>query len=229
MQRIPEPEELMDEAEQAAAYAAADFSEPNTLFVERFPEQFGNSTAQGRALDLGCGPAEVTVQWAAAYPKYQVDAVDGAEAMLAFARKNIAAAGLIGRVRLLKMVLPSQQLAQQRYQAILSNSLLHHLVDPQVLWQTIRTVGIPGAAVLVMDLMRPESPRQAEILVQQYAKDAPAILQRDFYHSLVAAFRLDEVADQLKVAGLHTLTVHEVSDRHLAVSGRLPSCDEKKT
>ena len=35
MRRIPEPE-LMDDAEQAKAYAEADFSEPNQRFLELF-------------------------------------------------------------------------------------------------------------------------------------------------------------------------------------------------
>jgi hypothetical protein len=39
MQRIPEPE-LMDEAEQARAYALADFAEPNERFVACFEATF---------------------------------------------------------------------------------------------------------------------------------------------------------------------------------------------
>ena len=40
MERIPEPE-LMDGAEQALAYAQADFEEPNSRFVATFVERFG--------------------------------------------------------------------------------------------------------------------------------------------------------------------------------------------
>ena len=41
MQRIPEPEELMNDITQAKAYAQADFSEANQLFVELLEERFG--------------------------------------------------------------------------------------------------------------------------------------------------------------------------------------------
>ena len=38
---------------------------------------------------------------------------------------------------------------------IFTNSLLHHLADPAVLWSTIRDWSNPGCKVFVMDLLRP--------------------------------------------------------------------------
>jgi hypothetical protein len=52
---------------------------------------------------------------------------------------------------------------------------------------------MPGAPVLVMDLMRPASPAAAEALVEQYAAGEPEVLRRDFYNSLLAAFEPGEV------------------------------------
>ncbi|MFM7119411.1 MAG: SAM-dependent methyltransferase, partial [Gammaproteobacteria bacterium] len=100
--------------------------------------------------------------------------------------------------------------------------LLHHLHAPQVLWQTVRNAARSGATVVVMDLLRPPSPAAARDIVQRYAACEPEVLQTDFYHSLCAAFTPDEVRDQLAEAGLSSLTVAIVSDRHLLVSGRLP-------
>jgi hypothetical protein len=54
--------------------------------------------------------------------------------------------------------------------------------------------------------------------VKTYAADEPAILQKDFYNSLLAAFDLDEVRTQLTQAGL-ALHCEKVSDRHFAVWG----------
>jgi hypothetical protein len=72
-----------------------------------------------------------------------------------------------------------------------------------------------------MDLARPATPEAVDRLVAEYAADAPAVLQRDFRNSLFAAFTPEEVKDQLRFAGLPDLQVGYVSDRHLAVSGRL--------
>jgi hypothetical protein len=57
--------------------------------------------------------------------------------------------------------------------------------------------------------------------MRRHAARAPVVLRRDFSHSLRAAFRPREVADQLKAAGLSHFTVKELGDRHLEVVGRL--------
>jgi SAM-dependent methyltransferase len=119
-------------------------------------------------------------------------------------------------------VLPGAQLPLARYDAVISNSLLHHLHDPRGLWTSVRAAGAPGAAVLVMDLFRPESHAEAWRIVEQYSGNEPDLLKRDFFNSLCAAFTQDEVRIQLAACGLDALRVQTVSDRHLSVSGRLP-------
>ena len=119
--------------------------------------------------------------------------------------------------------LPSPRLETRAYDLLLSNSLLHHLHDPQVLWRSLPALGRPGALVLVMDLMRPASSSSATALVERYASGASPVLRQDFHHSLFAAFEPAEVEEQLSEAGLkQSLSVQVVSDRHLAVLGRLP-------
>jgi SAM-dependent methyltransferase len=221
MKRRPEPE-LMDEAEQALAYAQADFSEPNELFLKLLRELKPGDLAGARALDLGCGPADIVLRFLKAFPEASCDALDGLAAMLEHARNALAAwPGVARRCRLVHDVLPSAQLAGGGYDLVLSNSLLHHLHDPGVLWRTVRETARPGALVLVMDLMRPPSASWAEALVATYAADAPEVLRRDFRNSLFAAFEPREVLQQLADSGLGTLEVGVVSDRHLAVLGRL--------
>ncbi len=225
MQRIPEPE-LMNDREQAEAYAAADFTEPNQLFLELFARCFP-AFAGRQAVDLGCGPGAIPVAFARAYPGCRVLAIDGAETMLELARSVIAQAGLTARVQLQRMRIGAPPTgagaAAAMADAVISNSLLHHLDDPDALWATVREFARPGAAILVMDLVRPASRDAARALVAEYASDEAPILQRDFFNSLLAAYRLDEVRDQLKHAGLDHLSVETVSDRHLAVHGTLGS------
>ncbi|SMF93853.1 Ubiquinone/menaquinone biosynthesis C-methylase UbiE [Methylomagnum ishizawai] len=220
MQRIPEPE-LMDDTAQARAYAEADFSEPHQRFVTLFQEAFPGETLAGTVLDLGCGPADVTLRLARAYPLCRIDGLDGAAAMLECGREAVRRAGLDDRVRLVEGYLPGAVPPLATYDAVVSNSLLHHLADPRVLWASIRRWGGPGAPVLVMDLMRPDGPAAVDALVLRYAADAPAVLRRDFEHSLRAAYRVEEVRAQLVEAGLPTLAVRPVDDHHLAVWGRL--------
>ena len=218
MERIPEPE-LMDEEEQARAYSYADFEEPHSCFIQLFIEEFPGPFA-GCALDLGCGPGDITLRFAKAFPQCTVHGVDGAEAMLAHGRQACAHRGFDGRIRFVHGYLPGASLPRARYDAVISNSLLHHLAEPQVLWDSIKRYAAPGAPVFVMDLMRPGTRAEAESLVETYAAGEPEVLRRDFLHSLLAAYRVDEVRAQLERVGLSHWSVSVASDRHLLVTGR---------
>lgn len=221
MERIPEPE-LMDAADQAAAYAEADFSEADELFVELALRELAPRLSAGaRWVDLGCGPADIPLRLCTALPELTVDAVDGSLAMLAQARRAIEASPVGDRVRTIACLLPQVPFTRS-FDAVLSNSLLHHLHDPRVFWRSVAACGRPGAGVLVMDLARPADAEEVDRLVALYAADAPAVLRRDFRHSLHAAYTVDEVRRQLATAGLDGFDVRPVSDRHLAASGRLP-------
>lgn len=218
MKRVPEPE-LMTDPEQARAYATADFSEPHNHFVELFREHFAGHEITGLVLDLGCGPADITIRFARAYPDCRLLGIDGARAMLDEGLHAVAAAGLEGRIQLMEGRLPDVTLPEVDFGAVISNSLLHHMGDPKDFWQTVAAVVMPGTPLLVMDLMRPEDERQTEALVTTYAADAPAILRRDFHRSLLAAYRPAEVQAQLDAAGLAHLSAAVVSDRHWLVAG----------
>lgn len=221
MQRIPEPE-LMDEAEQALAYAQADFEEPNQRFVGYFESTFPEFRT-GSVLDLGCGPGDIVLRLATRRPDLVVHGLDGSAAMLQFASERLREMpALGGRVQFVEGVLPGATLPLPAYDAVISNSLLHHLHDPGVFWSAVREAGAPGAAVLVMDLFRPQSEAAARSLVDQYAASEPEVLRRDFLASLCAAFEPGEIRQQLREAGLGALDVRTVSDRHLLVTGRLP-------
>jgi len=214
----------MEGEAQARAYAQADFTASNTLFIELLRRLVPGPLIGARVLDLGCGPADIVIRFLEAYPGATCDALDGSRPMLELARNALAACPeLAARVRLLHDVIPSDRLARGHYDLVLSNSLLHHLPDPAVLWQTLRETAKPGAPVLVMDLMRPASPGWVEALVEAYAATEPEILRTDFRNSLYAAFEPAEVSAQLAAAGLDCLEVAVVSDRHLAVMGFLPA------
>ena len=219
MERVPEPE-LMEDDAQAEAYARADFEEPNSYFVEQVAERFDALPAEARVLDLGCGPADIAVRLAKRYPGWRVEAVDGSAAMLAHARVAVDAAGLGDRVELVHATIPHPPLVERRYDVVLSNSLLHHLHDPSVLWELVAQVAEPGAAILIMDLCRPPDMATVRALVEEHSAGEPEVLRRDFLNSLRAAFTPAEIEAQLAAAALGELAVERVSDRHLLVHGR---------
>lgn len=176
---------------------------------------------EGAVLDLGCGPGDIIFRFVHAYPRCVVHGVDGAAAMLAHGRHRLEREGLGERARLIEGYLPGAALPLDAYDAVISNSLLHHMRDPIVLWDTVKQFGKSGAPVFIMDLLRPTDRQQAQALVDEYAAGEPDVLRHDFFHSLLAAYRVDEVTEQLRVAGLDSLNIEQISDRHLLVHGRI--------
>src|SRR6266536_1401415 len=165
MKRIPEPE-LMDTSEQARAYAAADFSQAHQSYVTLFEETFSTRPAKATVLDLGCGAADVTIRFAKANPGYTFHAVDGSAAMLSCARQAVnRQRGLAKRIRLVEGYIPGARIPRRKYDVILSNNLLHHLHDPDVLWLSVHRYAKRGTLIFVTDLFRPADRTRAKALV----------------------------------------------------------------
>ena len=216
MHRILEPE-VMDDPEQASAYAQADFERENQEFVERFLAAFPDLT-EGHIVDLGCGPADIPIRLARALPRCRITGIDASLPMIRLGEQAIIDAGLVDRItlrceRIQSLVLP------ELVDAVVSNSLLHHIPNPLRFWLAVKQLVRPGSYALVMDLLRHASTDDAAALVDQYASNGPVILRRDFYNSLLAAFTEDEVAAQLAEMNLSRLLIDVPDDRHWLVGG----------
>ncbi len=220
IERTPEPELMNDEA-QARAYSDADFSVPHDMFIDTFKAAHPNYHGQDQVLDLGCGPADVTCRFAKAYPTTQIDACDAAEAMLALAKQRVSDQQLSQRIQFFHTYLPALTGLKTHYSTIISNSLLHHLAEPMVLWNTIKNLATSGTRIFIMDLRRPTSRAAAIDLCERYAINEPAVLQHDFFHSLLAAYCPDEVHEQLEQADMKHLNVMTPTDRHLIIHGKI--------
>jgi cyclopropane fatty-acyl-phospholipid synthase-like methyltransferase len=216
MKRTLEPE-LMDDPEQALAYAGADFEQENQGFVDRFREYFPEFT-EGRVLDLGCGPGDISIRLARALSACHVIAVDASGPMIRLADEAVKQAGLANRITFhcerFQAVSPVEPV-----DAAVSNSLLHHVPNPLQFWYRLRQLVKRDSPVLVMDLLRPDSLEEAQAIVDRYAAEEPEILRRDFYRSLLASFTEDEVAAQLAEMNMSRLAIDVVDDRHWVVSG----------
>lgn len=222
--RVPEPE-LMEGPEQARAYSEADFAAAHDRVVDLLVERVPAALDAARAVDLGCGPADVTARLATALPTTAFVGVDAGPRMLALGRERVARLGLAHRVELRPARLPlggDDVHGLGSFDLVVSNSLLHHLDDPTSLWAAIGSLAAPGAVVHVVDLLRPVDDEAVDALVRAHAAGEPEVLVDDFRRSLRAAYRVEEVREQLAAAGLDgVLGVEQVSDRHLLVQGRL--------
>ena len=67
MNRVLEPE-LMEDEIQVKAYAEADFAVPHQQFIQLLSDYVNDSHFSGHALDLGCGPGDISFRFAKAFP-----------------------------------------------------------------------------------------------------------------------------------------------------------------
>lgn len=217
IERVPEPE-LMDEAEQVIAYAEADFDEGHQRLFDEALSRFPRTQSIQRILDLGCGPGDFSRRLARAFPDAEVVGVDGAPNMLKRAANEPGSQGL--KIRWVEALLGSYA-DDEGFDLVFSNSLLHHLHQPQQLWEALKNLTRKSGWVHISDLRRPSSRSDAAAMVDTYSANEPEVLRRDFYHSLCAAFTPDEISEQCHAAKLNELSVEAFGDRHVLIYGRL--------
>ena len=219
MERKLEPE-LMEDMAQAKAYSEADFDTQHSKIIDLIDLVFGAVEFSGEILDLGCGPGDVTFRIAHRFSKAKITGIDGSQAMINLAKvRQESDVQANNRVNFIQAMIPGFDIPQKTYDLIVSTSFLHHLHQPDVLWQTIIDHSSPGTKVFVADLCRAESKSVARQTVNESAKNEPEVLKEDFYNSLLAAFTPEEVENQLFRAGLNNLSVH--IDDYIIIHGEM--------
>jgi ubiquinone/menaquinone biosynthesis C-methylase UbiE len=163
--RVPEPEVMDDSADveaYASAAAQAHLDKIDDTFVEHALRLVPGKEA-GRALDIGTGPGQIVLKLARRLPGWTFIGVDHAPNMIGQTLANLgsadlgasAADALAARVEF--SVADGNGLAfpGASFDLVMSNSVLHHLADPQRVFSEIARVAKPGAAILIRDLRRP--------------------------------------------------------------------------
>ena len=210
--RVLEPE-AMDTPEEARDYDAMDHSEVNARFVADFLAARG-SCRGGEVLDVGTGPARIPIALCRADPTARVLGIDLAEHMLALARRNVAEASLGARVRCARGDAKALGLADGSFEAVVSNTIVHHIPDPAPALAEMARLVASGGTLMVRDLARPVDSDAVAHLVTTNAGSEPPAARALFEASLRAALTLEEVRDLVRALGLPAEGVTMTSDRH---------------
>ncbi|MEO0476913.1 MAG: class I SAM-dependent methyltransferase [Planctomycetota bacterium] len=214
LDRIPETE-VMDDADEAHAYDAMDHTQSNMAFVERLLE-LGIDQCN-KALDLGTGPGDIPIMLCGPTQAVAIFAVDLAQSMLDLAKRKIEIAGLGDRITLANMDVKALDLPDASFDAVFSNTILHHIPEPAAMLAEAARVLKPGGLLLIRDLYRPESMDQLNVLVDQHAGDCDAEQRRLFADSLHAALTPDELRVLADANGLSDCEIVIDTDRHLSL------------
>lgn len=212
MERVLEPE-VMDTAEEADGYDEMDHSEPNAAFVDRLIEL----GARGRMLDIGTGPGHVPLLVCEKIEGSSVVGIDLADNMLRHAERHRAASPYKDRVEYRKADAKGLPFADASFDAVYSNTILHHIPDPRPFLADARRVLRPGGALLIRDLFRPPSIERANELVELHAAGANEYQRGLFHASLCAALTQEELAAMAAEVGLGHAQVATDTDRHMSL------------
>ncbi|MGB0766441.1 MAG: class I SAM-dependent methyltransferase [Phycisphaeraceae bacterium] len=220
LERILEPE-VMDDPEEAAAYDAMDHRDANTAFVDRLIEL--GITNCSNALDLGTGPGDIPILLCQRVEGIKTLAVDLAQSMLDRAANKIEQARLNDRIALEKLDVKALDLPSDAFDAVFSNTILHHLPEPALMLSEAKRVLRPGGLLLIRDLYRPDSREERDALVTLHTKDCDDAQRRLFADSLQAALTPVELRSLAASVGLTTAEVVIDSDRHVSLQRRAHS------
>lgn len=221
LERVLEPE-VMDTPEEARDYDAMDHSEVNARFVSDFLELHGPCRG-GVLLDVGTGTAQIPIALCVTDPKARVIALDLSRHMLDVAAANVRRHALEGRItlRLADAKVQSDD-APGFFEAVISNSIVHHIPEPSQVLAAMVTAVSPGGTLFVRDLVRPESASHLDELVERYAGNESEHGRALFAASLAAALTVAEIEALIGPLGLPEGSVQMTSDRHWTLTWTRP-------
>jgi len=220
MQRVTEPE-VMDNPQEAIEYDAMDFLDVNTAFADRAIEL---GPRQGLILDAGTGSARIPILICQRRPQWQIIGIDLAQSMLEVGQKNVEHSGLQHQIKLELVDAKQLPYPDAHFDMVVSNSLVHHLPNPLPFLLELKRVLKPKGAILLRDLIRPDSQESLDAIVERVAADCNAHQTQLFRDSLHAAFTLEEVNELVQQVGLEGVKVYQSSERHWTVERSSQSC-----
>jgi ubiquinone/menaquinone biosynthesis C-methylase UbiE len=214
LERILEPE-VMESQEDAAEYDSMDFADVNLAFALRALEL---APVSGKALDIGTGTARIPILMMQ-QPGHDlvIHAVDLSNEMLEVGRRNVDASGLSNRITLQQVDAKRLPFGDHEFEMVVSNSVAHHIPNPQNFFGEAARVLRPEGGLLLRDLMRPETIEDVERIVEEYAGDASGHQKKLYRDSLLASLTIPEVESYVRAAGLRAARVVQSSDRHWSV------------
>lgn len=201
--RIPEPDLVMDDPANVAAYVEA--GREHAVMAPVYLFHCANICEVIRpgdtVVDLACGPANQLAMVARLNPETNFIGVDLSPPMLEQAAELIARQGLTNVTFRFGDITNLDSFANASVDAVVSTMALHHLPTLDLLCRTYAEVARilkPGGGVYMVDFGHLKAQRSIDYFGNQYADRQPALFTEDYINSLHAAFYIDDFRKAVK-------------------------------
>ncbi len=194
--RIPEPNLVMEDAEQVVSFHEAGRQDgvmaPLYLF---HAAQVCEVIKPGETVvDLGCGPANQLGLIAALNPDVKFIGIDLSDEMLGMAERNLKDKGVTNVTLKHGDITDLNMLGTASADAVMTTVVLHHLPDEASLlrcFSEVQRVLKPGGGLYLVDFAHLKTEAAIHYFAYQYEGRQPEIFAVDYLNSLRAAFELD--------------------------------------
>ena len=227
MDRRAEPE-LMNTKDQVDSYSEADFSKGEIKFIRLIKNYLKKNnihlTPNDLIVDLGCGPGNISEKLSKEWPNTSVLGIDGSKEMIhkAKIRKNLQEKPLNNLnylcedIKNIKLVDISDK---KHINLLVSNSLIHHITHINEFFECILSLSSENTLNFHKDLIRPINEKYALKLKAECALKYNETLTSDYYASLQASYRVDELRNLILDKNLVHLDVLEEDNKYLILYG----------
>ncbi len=193
--REPEPDLVMESADQVASYAHAGRVDGVMSASYLFHTAAISATIQGcgEVVDLACGPATQLAQVAQLNPGIRFHGIDLSPTMLDSARAHVDALGLTNVRFSAGDITKIDFIPDRSVDGVISTMALHHLPSRDHLeacFAAIARVLKPQGAIYLADFGRLRSLKSVLFFAYMNAKAQPHLFSLDYERSLRAAFEL---------------------------------------
>lgn len=225
--RLPEPDLIMDDCAQNAAFEQAGREDGLLAFIHLYQavQTVPLIRPGDRVLDLGCGPANQLVQIARLNPQAHFTGLDASPGMLGQARETIRRCGVANVEPVRGDMTTLAGFGDTGFDAVISTLALHHLPDEAALARTMqaaRRVLKPDGALYLIDFGCFKRAATQRFFAEDRRDNQPEAFTRDYFNSLRAAFSVDELSRAAQVFG-GRLARHETALAPFMVVFRTPA------
>lgn len=204
LSRVPEPELIMHDPYQTAAFMEAGREDGILAFIYFYHAlQIAPVVRDGdRVLDLACGPANQLAQIARLNPRSHFVGLDASANMLGQARTTLTRAGVSNVELLSGNMTRLTGIDDASMDCVISTMSLHHLPDLAALSSTMREVRRvlkPGGGLYFVDFGRLKRASTQRFFSEDWHERQSAQFTQDYLNSLKAAFSVEELSNAVTV------------------------------